>query len=90
MESHPYYVYDYDDSFDETYCYSEFDVPEQYKKKAEKMATGVEPLNVHEKFDEAIKEMQKPGTEAAKRAEEVAKKIQEGIDANPQGGIIRL
>lgn len=25
-----------------------------------------------------------------KRAKEVAKRIEEGIDANPQGGIIRL
>lgn len=90
MEQHPQYISDYDDEVDETYCYFEFEVPKKYKKEAEGMATGKEPLNVHEKFDEAIKEMQTPGSEAEKRAKEVAQRIQEGIEANPQGGIIRL
>lgn len=90
IEGHPQYIQDYDDDYDETYCYFEFYVPEQYKREASNMATGTDPLNVHEKFEEAMREMQKPGTEAAKRAEEVVRKIQEGIDANPQGGIIRL
>lgn len=90
MEDHSQYIRDYDDEYDETYCYFEFDVPEVYLEKTKEMATGKEPLNVSEKFNEAIKEIQKPGSEAEKRAKEVMKRIEEGIEANPQGGIIRL
>lgn len=90
LEGHPNYICDYDDEYDETYCYFKFDVPREYLEEAKGMATGKEPLDVREKFDEAIKEMQKPGSEAEKRAKEVARRIQEGIEANPQGGIIRL
>ena len=32
MKCSPYYIGDYDDVFDETYCYFDFSVPEKYKK----------------------------------------------------------
>lgn len=90
MEDHSQYIRDYDDEYDETYCYFEFDVPQKYLEETKEMSTGEKPLNVTEKFNKAIEEMQKPGSEAEKRAKEVAKRIEEGIEANPQGGIIRL
>lgn len=90
MERHPNYISDYDDSYDETYCYFEFEVPWEYRTETAGWSTGVEPDDVHTKFEKAIAEMQTPGSEAEKRAKEVAKRIEEGIEANPQGGIIRL
>ena len=90
MEDHSQYIRDYDDEYDETYCYFEFDVPQRLLEETKEMSTGEKPLNVTEKFNKAIEEMQKPGSEAEKRAKEIAKKIEEGIEANPQGGIIRL
>ena len=90
MKNHPNYISDYDDSFDETYCYFDFEVPLEYIAETSKLSTGVEPDDVHTKFEKAIAEMQTPGSEAEKRAKEVAKRIEEGIEANPQGGIIRL
>ena len=90
MKNHPNYISDYDDSFDETYCYFDFEVPLEYIAETSKLSTGIEPDNVSTKFGKAIAEIQKPGSEAEKRAKEVAKRIEEGIEANPQGGIIRL
>ena len=90
MEEHPNYISDYDDSYDETYCYFEFEVPWEYRTETAGWSTGVEPDDVHTKFEKAIAEIQKPGSKAEKRAKEVAKRIEEGIEANPQGGIIRL
>ena len=90
MEKHPNYISDYDDSYDETYCYFEFGVPWEYRTETAGWSTGVEPDDIHTKFEKAIAEMQIPGSEAEKRAKEVAKRIEEGIEANPQGGIIEL
>ena len=90
MKNHPNYISDYDDSFDETYCYFDFEVPLEQIEETAKLSTGVDPDDVHTKFEKAIAEMQTPGSEAEKRAKEVAKRIEEGIDANPEGGIIRL
>jgi len=90
MKEHPNYISDYDDSYDNTYCYFEFKVPLEYRTETAGWSTGVEPDDVHTKFEKAIAEMQTPGSEAEKRAKEVAKRIEEGIEANPQGGIIRL
>ena len=90
MEEHPNYISDYDDEFDETYCYFEFEVPFEYRTEAARLSTGVDPDDVHTKIEKAIAEIQTPGSKAEKRAKEVAKRIEEGIEANPQGGIIRL
>jgi len=33
--NHPNYITDYDDDFDQTYCYIEFSIPEEFKKDLE-------------------------------------------------------
>lgn len=88
MKDHPYYITNYDDEFDETYCYFLFDVPKEYLTITRKVATGTDPLTVSEKFKKEIKEMEDPNSEASKRAAEIAKKIEEGITSQPNGGII--
>ena len=90
MESHDEYIRDYDDEYDETYCYFEFSIPYDHQKEAKKMATGIEPETVHQKFDRAIKEMKDPNSQASKRGAEIAAKIEKGIKDNPNGGFIRL
>ena len=52
------------------------------------MATGIEPLSVGEKFNKEIAEMNEPGSEAAKRAEEIADHINKQIAVQPNGGVI--
>ena len=88
IHNHPYFLSDYDEPKDETYCYFEFKVPEKYLKETQSMATGFEPLTVGEKFDKEIAEMDQPGSEAAKRAEEIAYHINKQIAAQPNCGVI--
>lgn len=57
MSKHPNYVKDYDDDFDNTYCYFEFSVPDKFKITCKQMSTGEEPLTVSEKFNKHIKEL---------------------------------
>lgn len=90
MRENKNYVEDHDDSFDETYCYFTFNTPEIFKEETKKMSTGENPATVSEKFDKEIKEMQVPGSDAEKRAMEIAEKINKGIEENPNGGVIRL
>ena len=79
IQSHELYITDYDDEFDETYAYIEFYVPEKYKETAKKMFKG-EPISFKDKFNKEIQEMEKPGTDAYKRAELIANQIVEGIE----------
>lgn len=79
IRKHELYLKDYDDSFDETYAYIEYKIPEKFKETAKKMFKG-EPISVKEKFDKEIKEMEKPGTEAYKRAEKIAKQLIDGME----------
>lgn len=88
IHNHPCFLSDYDDPKDETYCYFEFKVPEKYLRETQRMANGVEPLTVGEKFDKEIAEMNKPGSEAAKRADKIADYINKQIAAQPNGGVI--
>lgn len=43
IQSHKLYITDYDDDFDCTYAYIEYNIPEQYKETAKKMFKG-EPV----------------------------------------------
>lgn len=75
MEKHPEYVTDYDDDFDCTYAYFVFNVPEKFKKQAKLMSDKTKPKSVHEKFQEAVDDMDKKGKDS-----EYAKKIKPTID----------
>jgi len=63
LKTHPNYIRDYDDSFDCTYAYIEFSVPEEAKKLCKALATGEKPKTISEKFEETIKEMGKMSIE---------------------------
>lgn len=88
IKSHELYITDYDDDFDCTYAYIEYNIPEKYKSTAKKMFKG-EPVSFSEKFNKELEEMNKPGTEAYKRADEIAKKIVGAID-NGENTIIKF
>lgn len=75
------YIKDYDDDFDNTYAYIEFNIPDKYKETAIKMFKK-EPISFKEKFDKELEEMTIPGTDAYKRAEMIADKIVKGLENN--------
>lgn len=91
IKTHNLYIKDYDDDFDETYAYIEFNIPNEYKETAKKMFKG-EPLKFEEKFKKQLDEMQKPGTEAYEKAGQIAKQIVDGLENSNGNGIhiIRL
>lgn len=80
IRKHELYVKDYDDDFDETYAYIEYKIPEKYQETAKKMFKG-EPMSFKERFEKELEDMNKPETEASRRAEEIAKKITDAIDS---------
>ncbi len=89
IRNHELYIKDYDDDFDCTYAYIEYNIPEQFKETAKKMFKG-EPISFSNKFKKELEEMDKPETEAYKKAEEIAKKIIntiENTNENDNGNI---
>ena len=85
IRRNPLYAGDYDDGFDETYAYIEFNIPDRYKKTAKKMFRG-EPITVHEKFKKECEEMENPESDAYKRAEKIAEKLMKAFEEG-KGGI---
>lgn len=71
IKSNPNYIRNYDDDFDETYCYFEFKVPDKYKDACKHMAPKEKVLTVGDKFKKETEEAQIPGTPAYKRSEEL-------------------
>ena len=89
IKQHILYKTDYDDSFDNTYAYIEFSIPEKYEKVAQKMYKN-EPISVGDMFKKECEEMKQEGSEAYKRAEKIANMIIKEIENPKNGGIIRL
>ena len=59
LKKHPLYVRDWDDDFDETYAYFEFNVPEAYKPLTRKLFKWQgEPKAIRQKFEEIIQEIE--------------------------------
>lgn len=85
IRKHDLYIKDYDDDFDCTFAYVEFNIPEQFKETAKKMFKG-EPVSFSDKFKKELEEMDKPGTEAYKKAEEIAKKFENAIEFTDDNG----
>lgn len=83
------YIRDYDDNYDETYAYTEFYIPDNFKETAKKMFKG-EPMTFKEKFERELKEMAIEGTEAYARAEAIAQKIIKSLDDKGDIKIISL
>ena len=80
IRKNKFYVKDFDDYFDETYAYIKFKVPEKYKYTCEKIAPEEEHLDIKEMFEKEIEESKNPNSPAAKRMEQIANAIIEGID----------
>lgn len=56
IRNHELYIKDYDDDFDCTYAYIEYNIPEEFKETAKKMFTG-EPVSFSDKFNKELEEM---------------------------------
>ena len=50
IKKHPEYIKNYDDKFDKTYAYFEFDVPEKYKYTCKSIAPKEDRLSVGDMF----------------------------------------
>ena len=79
IRNHKLYIKDYDDDFDNTYAYVEFEIPDKFKETAKKMFNK-EPISFSDKFKKELEEMDKPGTEAHERAQHLAKKFEKVIN----------
>ena len=79
IQSHELYIEDYDDDFDCTYAYIEYKIPKKYKETAKKMFNG-EPISLFAKFNKELEDMDKEGTEANKKAKQIATQIEEAIN----------
>lgn len=90
IQKHELYVRDYDDDFDETYAYIEFKVPDEFKDTAKKMFKG-EPISFKDKMKKEIEDMDKPGTGAYNRAQEIANILINAMeDGNDNGNNIHI
>ena len=81
LKEHSHYIRDYEDDFDETYAYFEFNVPTKYKQACRMMAPAEDRLSVGDMFHEEIEEASNPNSEAAKRMDKIAKEIMNAIDS---------
>lgn len=84
IRKHDLYIKDYDDDFDCTYAYIEYNIPDEFKETAKKMFKG-EPATFKEKFEKELEDMNEEGTEAYKKAEEIAKKIISVVENTKDG-----
>lgn len=90
IQSHELYITDYDDDFDCTYAYIEYNIPEKFKETAKKMFKG-EPVSFSDKFNKELEDMNKEGTEANKKAKQIAQKIENAINnTENDGGNIKI
>ena len=79
IKRHPNYIRDYDDDFDDTYCYFEFKVDDKFLETAKKIAPKEQHPSIHEMFKKECEEANIPGSPAAKKQEEIAKLIFEAM-----------
>lgn len=86
IRDHVLYITDYDDNFDNTYAYIEFKIPEKFKSTAKKMFKG-EPISFSERFNKELEEMNKPGTDAYKRAKKIAEKFANALNGDDEGNV---
>lgn len=90
IRKHNLYIKDYDDNFDCTFAYIEYNIPEQFKETAKKMFKG-EPVSFSDKLEKELEEMDKPGTEAYKKSQMLAKKFEDAIkDSENNSGNIHF
>lgn len=80
IREHKYYIKDFDDSFDNTYAYVDFKVPQDFEYTAKKMFKE-EPISVADRFNKEIEEMSVEDSAASQRAEEIAKMIMGAIES---------
>lgn len=95
IRNHPNYIRDYDDSFDNTYAYVEFSVPERYRDMCKHIAPKEDPLTVSQKFDQAVENMKKdPHGPEMKQAMDIFgpifKEIEKDINKDKNNGGIKF
>ena len=84
IRTHELYIKDYDDEFDCTYAYIEYNIPEEFKETAQKMFKD-EPVSFSDKFNKELEDMNKKGTEAYERSKQLAKKFEDAIRDSENG-----
>ncbi len=80
LKGNELYIYDEDDSFDSTYSYIYFKIPDKYKDMCQSIKPETEPKNVTEKFKEECEKLQNDDPEAISRAKVLMNQIMGAID----------
>lgn len=62
LKTHPCWVRDWDDDFDSTYCYIEFEVPVEHRGQAKELAPGVREPSLREKTESVFTQIRGGGS----------------------------
>ena len=81
LKKNEWFKTDFDDDFDETYAYFQFNVPEEYKELCKEMSPEEERPSFRDMFQRELKEMNTPGTKAYETAQKIAKQIMDNIES---------
>lgn len=82
IQTHPNYLRDYDDDFDCTYCYIEFEVPKGFKRTMRELAPGKKPKTLKQRTDEYLDKLKKGEVEVPQKVKDIFEKITEGKGGN--------
>ena len=80
LRENKWFKIDFDDDFDDTYAYFQFNVPNEYKEVCKEMSPKEERPSFRDMFQRELKEMNTPGTKAYETAERIAKQIMGNIE----------
>lgn len=92
MSSHPYFITEYDDSFDCTYATFVFKIPDQFREQVEKLFDESDNKAPADKWKDlfAALDAKKTDDPTVQRAMEVGKKIFDALEKTPNGGTVTI
>ena len=89
LTRHPSYIKDYDDDYDNTYAYIEFNVPTEYLELCSTLSTGHDPKTVHELFNHVVNDIEKNGeaSEYIERSQPFINALKQMLESDTSGVI---
>lgn len=80
LRKNEWFKTDFDDDYDNTYAYFQFNVPKEYKDLCKVMSPAEDRPPFKDMFEKELQEMNTPGTKAYETAERIAKQILENME----------
>ena len=90
LRNNKWFKIDFDDDFDNTYAYFQFNIPNEYKEVCKEMSPEEERPSFEEMFKKELNEMNTPGTKAYETAEKIAKQLAEGLSGGSTINFIEM